>query len=270
MPWSRRASMKSFLLRHSRSPQLADLKRFFFLMRGLLMFGHRYKCPCCGWRLRAFVGERSIFRKSETGYCPRCNAKARHRRIWLYLQEHTKLFSERTRLLEIAPWWSLARRFQKMNNIEFVGVDLKPTGPQVTTIGDLVSLPIKTGKIDTAICIHVLEHIDDDHKAIAELHRVLRSGGLAIISVPLRLDRVTHEDPAIQDPDERAVVFGEPGHVRYYGIDLLDRLRQPGFDVSMDLADNVPAETRHRYGLRDDENIFHCVKRSQKSREPAA
>ena len=226
-----------------------------------MLLGNRYQCPCCEWKLRAFVAERGILRASETGYCPRCNAKARHRRICLYLKHHTHVFSEQIQLVEVAPWWAFARRFQETPTVDYVGVDLKRTGTQVTTIGDLIALPIKTGRMDVALCIHVLEHIEDDRKAIAELYRVLRPGGLAIITVPLRLDRPTFEDPSIRDPDERARVFGERTHVRYYGNDFIDRLREPGFEVSLDPADQITTDTRRRFGLRNDENIFHCIKR---------
>ncbi len=199
-------------------------------------------------------------KKSATGYCPRCNAKARHRRIWLYLENHTSIFSRHIRLIEVAPWWSFARRFQAIDDIDYVGIDLKRTGPQVTAVGDLLALPVQEGTQDVAICIHVLEHIEDDHKAIAELYRVLRPGGMAIVSVPVRLDQPTFEDASVQDPDDRARLFGERGHVRYYGNNFADRLREPGFEVCMDPGDGLPADMYGRFGLRKDENIFRCVK----------
>ena len=244
----------------SRYSQLAALRKAAFFVRGVLFLGRRYQCPCCGWRVRAFAAERRMLRKSETGYCPRCNAKARHRRIWLYLRQNTTLFSKSVRLLEVAPWWAFARRFNRMPNIVYVGLDLQRAGPQVTVLGDAVSLPIHSDCLDAAICIHVLEHLEDDRRAIAELFRVLRPGGWAIITVPLRLDQPTHEDPAIRESADRARVFGEPGHVRFYGMDLIDRIREGGFDVTLDLAERIPPGTSRRFGLRDDENIFHCHK----------
>jgi len=252
--------VKAFLLRYLRHPRLGALKEAGLFVRGLLFLGRRYQCPCCGWRVRAFAAERSIIRKGETGYCPRCNAKARHRRIWLFLKQNTELFSKDVRLLEVAPWWAFARRFRSISNICYVGLDLRRTGPHVTTLGDAIALPLRTGSLDAAICVHVLEHIEEDRGAIAELYRVLKPGGWSIITVPLRLDRPTQEDPAIRDPIERARLFGEPGHVRFYGTDLVDRIRESGFDVTLDLADSVPADLRRRHGLRDDENIFYCRK----------
>ena len=117
-----------------------------------------------------------------------------------------------------------------------MGVDIKNAGPHVTKIGDIVDLPFANASFDVVICIHVLEHISDDAKAISELYRILRPGGWALISVPLLLDQPTREDPSITDPMERERLFGEPSHVRYYGTDTIDRLSIAGFDVEQDLS----------------------------------
>jgi SAM-dependent methyltransferase len=227
-------------------------------MRGVVFVGRRYRCPCCGWRLRAFVGRWGIFAGKGDGYCTRCNAKARHRRLWLYLRDNTNLFSEPVRLLEVGPWWSLSRRFLQMPNIDFVGLDPLPVGPQVTLLGDVTSIPNSAGQFDAILCIHVLEHVEEDRRAMRELYRVLKPGGWAIVSVPLQPDGATLEDPTITDPECRRELFGERGHVRYYGIDLGERLEAAGFSVSFEPAANIPEATRRLYGLREDENLFHC------------
>ena len=174
--------------------------------------------------------------------------------------EKTDLLTGAKRVLEVAPWRSLSRCLQKERNIDFVGVDIKQAGPHVTTIGDIVDLPFANGSFDVIICIHVLEHIPNDAKAISELYRILRPGGWALISVPLLLDQPTREDPSITDPMERERLFGEPSHVRYYGTDMIDRLRTAGFEVELDLAAGIPAEKRELFALRNDENVFYCVK----------
>ena len=238
------------------------IKKVILFLRGILFLGWRHRCPCCGWQVRAFVDEGSIIKKSATGYCPRCNSKARHRRDWLYLQENTDLLTGTKRVLEVAPWRSFSQCLRKKRNVDLVGVDLKHAGPHVTAIGDIVDLPFANGSFDVVICIHVLEHIRDDAKAISELYRVLRPGGWALVSVPLLLDRPTREDPSVTDPAERERLFGEPSHVRYYGMDLTDRLRNAGFDVELDLASAIPAEKLRLFALRDDENVFYCLKSS--------
>ena len=38
--------------------------------------------------------------------------------------------------------------------------------------------------MDVALCLEVLEHIEDDQRAVREIHRVLRPDGLLIAAVP--------------------------------------------------------------------------------------
>jgi SAM-dependent methyltransferase len=50
---------------------------------------------------------------------------------------------------------------------------------------DIAALPFSDGSMDAVICTEVLEHVMEDGVAVAELHRVLRPGGVAYLSVPL-------------------------------------------------------------------------------------
>jgi SAM-dependent methyltransferase len=50
--------------------------------------------------------------------------------------------------------------------------------------GDLCGLPFLDDHFDLILATDVLEHIDDEETAVAELHRVLRPGGTLIVSVP--------------------------------------------------------------------------------------
>lgn len=45
-------------------------------------------------------------------------------------------------------------------------------------------LPLRDGSVDLALALDMLEHIEDDAAVYSEIHRVLRPGGRAIISVP--------------------------------------------------------------------------------------
>ncbi len=228
-------------------------------LRSVFFLGTKYTCPCCGWHVRAFTDNGAMFRERSLSYCPRCNSKARHRRIWLFLEEKTNLLSERLHLFEVSPKYCFSRRFKAMPNLNYFGADLK-WRPHISARMDLTALPIRSETFDATICVHVLEEIVDDRTAMSELYRVLKPGGWAIITVPTRMDQLTYEDPAITAPEERQRAFGETAHVRIYGHDLVDRLEACGFRVQVDLAENVPPPTREKYGLRSDENIFFCTK----------
>ena len=80
------------------------------------------------------------------------------------------------------------------------------------------------------------------------------------VSVPLRLTGPTYEDVAVTEPSERLRLFGEEDHVRFYGLDLRDRLEAAGFSVELDRADDLPRDDCRRFGLRRDEHLFLCRK----------
>jgi len=49
---------------------------------------------------------------------------------------------------------------------------------------DFHSLPIRDESFDLVTCIDVLEHLQDDRRAMGELHRILRPSGTLVVSVP--------------------------------------------------------------------------------------
>jgi len=119
--------------------------------------------------------------------------------------------------------------------------ELADSGPQLVR-GDVCRLPCADGSFDKAILSEVIEHVADDHAALTETRRVLRPGGVAVITVP-------HANyPLLWDPINKFLerVFGthlprEPlwlggiyaDHYRLYTPDgLVDRLHSAGFRVT--------------------------------------
>ncbi len=231
----------------------------FLALRAVFYIGKKYTCPCCGWKLRAFTHGGYSLRVRPLGYCPRCNSKARHRRWWLFLQQHTNLFTQQLKLFQVSPNYCLSRRFRALENLNYVAGDLHHHRNILLNMA-LPHTPIQSQTFDAVLCIHVLEHISEDRNAIRELYRILKPGGWAGISVPIHLDRPTFEDPTITSPADRERLFGETVHVRYYGYDLLDRLLEAGFKVEMFPGTEVDPSDKLRYGLRQDEHIFYCMK----------
>ncbi|MBT8271832.1 MAG: SAM-dependent methyltransferase, partial [Bacteroidia bacterium] len=100
-------------------------------------------------------------------------------------------------------------------------------------------------------------HIPDDRKAMSEIFRILKPGGIAILQVPQDLNRdETYEDPEITEPEDRKQHFGQYDHVRIYGLDYFDRLRTVGFKVEeVDYTRNYSNEEIDRYRLAKGEII---------------
>ncbi|MBK6634354.1 MAG: class I SAM-dependent methyltransferase [Chitinophagaceae bacterium] len=68
----------------------------------------------------------------------------------------------------------------------------------------------KDHSFDVFVCSHILEHVDDDIKAMKELYRILKPGGWGIAMVPI-IESVTetHEDPSIKEENLRLKYFGQ-------------------------------------------------------------
>ncbi len=76
---------------------------------------------------------------------------------------------------------------------------------------DAQQLPVADQSLDMVTALDVLEHIPDDRRAAAEIHRVLRPGGRLVAAVPV--------DPRLWSAHDEAV-----GHVRRYTRDQFVRL----------------------------------------------
>lgn len=50
--------------------------------------------------------------------------------------------------------------------------------------GDAQSLPVRSASVDAVTMLEVIEHLPDPDRALAEAHRVLRPGGILVLSAP--------------------------------------------------------------------------------------
>ena len=95
--------------------------------------------------------------------------------------------------------------------------------------GDATRLPFPDGTFDAVITSEVLEHIQDDVGAIAEMHRVLRPGGVFAATVPSWMPETVNWRLS----DEYHAPKSPGGHVRIYtATELHAKLRSAGFDVT--------------------------------------
>jgi SAM-dependent methyltransferase len=230
--------------------------------------GSKLECPFCHWHFRRFrpagFDYPVLIEKQVVGasyhlddVCPRCQSNARERLVYLYLKSRTDLTSESLRLLHVAPEPNIAREFSTQINLKYVTADLFE--PNVMTRFDVMNLPFADGTFDAVICNHVLEHVSDDRLALAELHRVLRPGGWALLQVPiaLALER-TIEDSAAKTDADRIRLFGQSDHVRLYNaVDYVERLQAAGFSVSViNYASELGEGATLKYALVPQEQIF--------------
>jgi SAM-dependent methyltransferase len=71
-----------------------------------------------------------------------------------------------------------------------IGLDIEPlhaSGVDATlgfVVGSLGEAPLKDGSFDVVLALDVLEHMDDDHTSLLEAARLVKPGGLLLITVP--------------------------------------------------------------------------------------
>lgn len=230
--------------------------------KGLSVFyiGNSIECPVCGKHYRKLLpyGRRP---PRPNALCPNCLSLERHRLMWLYLKEKTSFFTENLKVLHIAPELCFIKRFDKMDNLDYITADLE--SPLAKVKMDIHDIPFDKNTFDVAFCNHVMEHVDDDIQAMREIFRILKPGGWAIIQIPFigKARDVTFEDPSITDHVEREKAYGQSDHVRLYGRDYPDRLRKAGFTVMEDdYVKKLHAETVQRHALPPEEIIYFCQK----------
>lgn len=151
--------------------------------------------------------------------------------------------------------------FEAQHGEKYITADIE--SPLAKVKLDVHDMPFEDSSYDVAFCNHVMEHVDNDIKAMKEIRRVLRPGGWAIIQIPLfrPLRETTYEDASITNPRDREKAFGQDDHVRLYGLDYADRLRSAGFDVTEDdFVNSFSQEEQNRFALPNNEPIFFCKK----------
>lgn len=191
--------------------------------------GSKYTDPIDGSSFRGFLpyGYHNV---RKNALSPSTYSLERHRLLWLFLKTDTNFFSAEKKVLHFAPEQAFYKRFRDMENLDYTTTDLE--SPMADVKADICQLPFESNDFDVILCNHVLEHIPDDQRALKELFRVMKPGGMGIFQIPLDINRKnTFEDKSITDPKKRAKIFGQYDHVRIYGMDYFERLESCGFKV---------------------------------------
>lgn len=246
-----------------------SLRKKIFLLRHK---GNNFECPFCGYKAKDLepIGDdiKVLKEKNVIGSCLRhagcynCGSIDRERLIYIYLKDENKILekSKNLSVLHIAPEKFISDKFLKADFKEYICGDLFTEGysyPEHVKNINVLDIPFEDNRFDIVICNHVLEHVDDDARAMKEIQRVLKVGGFAILQVPIsKNSNETYEDFSITDPNLRKKAFGQFDHVRIYGQDYKNRLENCGFKVEIL---NI-SEKYIKYGLNKEENLYICHK----------
>ncbi len=221
-------------------------------------------CPVCNTKIRLYLpvlnNEGSAFVRDVS--CPVCDSYNRHRAYAFKMKEMLPYKKEEIKVLHFAPEKCFYQLFNNMENVDYYPVDIDSSKKEIRDVVDITDIPYEDNMFDFIMCTHVLEHVEDDNKAMKELYRVLKKGGNALINVPIN-DAYEHsfENPEYDTPELREKYYGCWDHLRWYGRDYADLLRGVGFDVdeSMPFAD-ASEEFLKKYGIYSNEKIHWCKK----------
>jgi len=225
----------------------------------LFLKGNTYTDPIDGKSFSRFLPY-GYENQRDNVLSPSTLSLERHRLLWLYLINETDFFTAPAKVLHFAPEQAFYKRFRELKHIEYTTTDLN--SPLADVKADICNLPFVDNEYDVIFCNHVLEHIPNDTKAMQELYRVLKPGGMAILQIPQDLNReTTYEDDSITDPQERARIFGQYDHVRIYGRDYFEKLRSIGFKIDeVDYTSILSKEEVTKYCLSSGEILPVCYK----------
>lgn len=168
-------------------------------------------CPICGYR-GPFMTVSPPTGARLHAECPCCGGRERHRLQFLVMQELLRRpDASGWRMLHVAPE-GFFTAYLSARVATYETADLH--APGVDHRVDITDMPFASGHYDLVYASHVLEHVRDDAKAIAEIRRVLRPGGVAVLPVPI-VAPATIEYPEPNPHEEM--------HVRAPGEDYFER-----------------------------------------------
>ena len=195
-------------------------------------------CPFCG------VTVILRLRRDELGVrCLRCGASAVHLSMGWALRSHVRSLGDLD-TCELSARGPLVRHLRRRaRNValsEYLPGQSRGSVQDGIRCEDVQQLTYADKSFDLITHTEVFEHVPDDRRAFAELHRVLRPGGVMIFKVPLRRDAATVER-ALQR-DGKVVNLCAPTYhsdplragtgilvYRDYGDDIVERLQTTGF-----------------------------------------
>jgi SAM-dependent methyltransferase len=176
-------------------------------------------CPFCGSTERVEYAGRPVARCSE------CNAMERHRKL-VRSQAHLLDRGDGRQAVEVGPLNPLVfGEYLRARGWRYTSIDQShrgnPVDPRDTSFVDqqldLCELtPFDDGSVQLLIAQHVIEEIVEYQRALAEIARALRGGGVALLEIPF-------------DPTCRESIPQPPaayGNVWRFGSELPERVRE--------------------------------------------
>jgi predicted SAM-dependent methyltransferase len=190
-------------------------------------------CFCNNKKIDSF----NLFNGRPNAQCLECKSLERHRFVQLYFKKNNIKFKK---ILHIAPEIQLVKILKSISTNYICG-DIDPKRykiPDIIKI-DVTNISFKN-EFDLIFASHILEHIIDDRKAMKEIYNALAFNGKFITLVPQKFNlKTTYENNSIVTEADRLKHFGQKDHVRYYGLDFSQRLKDVGFYIKLHYTEGI-------------------------------
>ena len=196
------------------------IDRIFHLVINL--FSGKVKCTICSWKGNTFYRE----------YCPICYSQPRHRLLG-YILDEIKLNKYDT-VLFIGPGPTEILLSKKRKNLKFYFLN-KSKGDFINMVHDITEENITSKKFDLIVMWHVLEHIEEDKKAVKNIYHMLKTNGKFLFSVPIypKNNRITYI-PNYTNIENKVKLTGHEDHFICPGNDYPERFAQINFSFLTD------------------------------------
>jgi SAM-dependent methyltransferase len=193
--------------------------------------GAEVLCNVCRWQGPAFDGPAHV----ELALCPHCGSNGRDRFLHWCLAQRVPLGPE-LRVIETSPRMGAGYRAAMSTWFFYRTSDYDLRAHAGNLRLDLQAIDLPDACLDVMLCAHVLEHVPDTDKSLAELRRVVAPGGHLLLQVPV-LQGETAPPTEPEFHGDNTPVFWR------FGFDLTARLREHGFTTSLlctgEMADAV-------------------------------
>ncbi|MCR5274867.1 MAG: glycosyltransferase [Clostridiales bacterium] len=198
-------------------------------------------CPCCGTVLKSFIEgdyagrpefyDLSLFENVRQDLtCPACGSLPRHRILAMWGERHMGLLIGKD-ILYFAPERGMTK-WMDDHGISYTTADLMDEDADLSI--DIQKTGLPENSFDVIICNHVLEHVGDYRTALQEMKRILRPGGVFILSFPMSEEvEYVDEDASVKTDEERLKRFGQSDHVRLFGKHSQMLITEAGFEVEV-------------------------------------
>ncbi|MDH4146842.1 MAG: class I SAM-dependent methyltransferase [Acidimicrobiia bacterium] len=182
-------------------------------------------CNVCRWHGTAFGGPAHC----EGATCPRCGSVGRDRfLLWCLVERQPPRLGQR--VLETSPRLDHRYRVAMGSWFDYRSSDYDERAHRGVLRLDLQAIDLPDEDVDVMLSPHVLEHVPDTDRALAEIHRILAPGGVLYLQVPVLQGRTA--------PPAEPEFHGDDTPVFWrFGYDLTERLRAAGFEVAVLVTD---------------------------------